>query len=443
WCPTCPLNVAQVYCWDGDNPGIAYYLPGSGNPPHVLPLPAGAHDPDIIVGREGLWGYVVYELSGLIIVDEFFRNSLSPLMISYPTNTWVLSSHGRHPNIDRAVDCFDYPSSAIGIIYEDILNNEIYMHYGGIGAGFGPQISISSISYSSSSIRIYSNRWNPDINISGYQNNLVYQFCALGYQTSPNNGIFVDYFDDNGSFAPYAPNDAFEITVSNSLDIHPRIDGFTYDNKLINGGISSYIITLSHNDEIFFNYNQGPSTWPIINISSTINSNPIVAAAGDPNDIIWESDFHVGNNVMGREINFGIFGFLQPFWKDANEFNNINKTSYKFPSIAFGYCNATLYAMCWWGEDENIYFKEAEVSNIFYRAEDKTPSTIAQQIDKDKNASISSIPKSSHVIITNVLGQLIYNGELNNFETSRLKKGVYLIQYMSGNNKKLLKFVVP
>ncbi|GCD76519.1 hypothetical protein JCM31826_00010 [Thermaurantimonas aggregans] len=319
WCPTCPQNVAQVYCWDGDNPGIAYYVPGSGNPPQVLSLPIGAHDPDIIVGREGVWGYVVYELGTDIVLHEFTCSPPVAATLSLGSAT-ILSTNGRHPNIDREIDC-EFSGSKVAVVYQNLTGIPDLEYYEGtFNSSFNGPLTITNLSTPiNSPIRSYVNRTNPDINLIKFNNDFIYQFTFCGYENNIYYDNMVDYVHETSSiigtniFAPEIP-----LSINNLYDVKPRIDGnlIIFDPPQYVYTDQSYIITVESNNQIFYSHANALSpSWTDINISGTFAQKPAIAVHGDFADIIWSNNFHGKINILGTEIHGTIHSSI---YKDGN-----------------------------------------------------------------------------------------------------------------------------
>ncbi|MFN4300237.1 MAG: hypothetical protein ACK4EX_11000, partial [Thermaurantimonas sp.] len=422
---------AQVYCWDGDNPGIAYYVPGSGNPPHMLPLPAGAQDPDIIVGREGLWGYVVYEMGTNIVLHEFTCSPPVATTLAFGSAT-ILSTNGRHPNIDREIDC-ESAGSRIAIVYQNLSGTPDLEYYHGIfGGPFSGPVSVPTITFTQSGSRVYLDRINPDVNISRSGINSLIQFTTVGYEIISLFTHCVDYFDHVST--NHAPEDP--LSVSN-LEIHPRIDGYIDSTPLNN---QLYYITVDDNNAVFFTHANALSpSWYDINISGTSAQKPVIAVHGDIADIIWSNDFLGSLNILGAEIHGTTHSSI---YKDANS-TITSGINLFYPSIAYNMCNklTNLYAMCWWGEDQNIYFKAGRTPpSPAYRLPNPGTNLIFYKDKPEQNLRLlEHFEKDQPVAIQDISGKVIFRGNPHNAASfvHRFPQGVYVLTTKKGISKKL------
>ena len=388
-CSFCAQSVVHAYTWDGDNPSIAVYEPGNGT--FLQPLPAGATDPDIVIGNDGNNGVVVYELNGDVEYSTF-TYSPGAIGLSAPI---VLVNNAGHPNIDVSSDC-DKDITTV-IVFDDYTNNNIYYSQGTLLGAFGGTTLVNTLGLSQGVGLI--NRKHPDVQVYSLGN---YLFTSQGYDPVQLSDCVDLFLASTASFIGFTSGNL----LLPNLKVHPRIDGV-----VPNPGLSyAYSVVYKDHDSI----RHGLQGQPVSSIQplGSLSGRPAVAFSGDYHDAIWPSDALAAPiyDGLGRGFSGGI---IDPFLKEVND----GSTTGLFDKDAFsiaGSCE-NAYAMCWAGDDQ-IYYKQA---NAFGNPNYKT-----EQIQWNRFE------------LFNLAGQCLATGSDNDYSTKvgLIPQGLYIEVYYDSND---------
>jgi hypothetical protein len=387
-CSFCAQSVVHAYTWDGDNPSIAVYEPGNGT--FLQPLPAGAMDPDIVIGNDGNSGVVVYELNGDV---EYSTFTYSPGAIGLMAPV-VLVNNAGHPNIDVSSDC-DKDITTV-IVFDDYTNNDIYYSQGTLLGAFGSTTLVTTIGLSQGVGLI--NRKHPDVQVYRFGN---YLFTSQGYDPCAFSECVDVFRPSSGTLNGFIGGNL----LLPNLNVHPRIDGVV-PNPGLNYAYS--VVYKDHNSIRHGLQNQNVSS---IQPLGSLSGRPAVAFSGDYHDAIWPSDAVAAPiyDGLGRGFSGGI---MDLFFKEVND----GSTTGLFDKDAFsiaGSCE-NAYAMCWAGDDQ-IYYKQA---NAF------------------GNPSYKTEPINwSRFELFNLAGQCLATGSANDYSTKvgLLPQGLYIEVYHDSN----------
>ena len=387
-CSFCAQSVVHAYSWDGDNPSIAIYEPGNGT--FLQALPAGATDPDIVIGNDGNNGVVVYELNGDI---EYSTFTYSPGAIGFNLPI-VLVNNAGHPNIDVSSDC-DKDITTV-IVFDDYSNNDIYFSQGTLFGAFGSTTLVTTTGLSQGVGLI--NRKHPDVQVYGFGN---YLFTSQGYDPFAFSECVDLFLASTISFLGFSSGNL----LLPNLNVHPRIDGVV-PNPGLNYAYS--VVYKDHNSIRHGLQNQAVTTIQPI---GSLSGRPAVAFSGDFHDAIWPSDAISAPNYDGLGRGFS-GGVMDLFFKEVND----GSTTGLFDKDAFsiaGSCE-NAYAMCWAGDDQ-IYYKQA---NAFGNPNYKTEPT-----------------KWNRFELFNFAGQCVATGSANDYSTKvgLLPQGLYIEVYYDSN----------
>lgn len=382
-CSFCTQNVVHAYTWDGDNPSIAVYEPGNGT--FLQPLPAGATDPDIVIGNDGNNGVVVYELNGDV---EYSTFTYSPGAIGLNAPI-VLVNNAGHPNIDSPSNCAEDLTAVV--VYERYTVNDIEYSTGTLMGSFGGSSSINSVGLTQNNP--IQDRVRPDVQV--YSSKEIV-FTAQGYDPmAPSDCI--DLFINSGSLIGFFSGNL----LLPGVIAHPRIDGV-----VPNPGLS-YAYSVVYKDHNSIRHGLQNQVVTSIQPLGSLSGNPAVAFSGDYHDAIWPSDAVAAPiyDGLGRGFSGGI---VDPYFKEVND----GSTTGLFDKDAFsiaGSCE-NAYAMCWAGDDQ-IYYKQA---NAFGNPSYKTEPT-----------------KWSSFELFNLAGQCLVTGSANDYSTKvgLLPQGLYIEVY--------------
>jgi hypothetical protein len=387
-CSFCAQNVVHAYTWDGDNPSIAVYEPGNGT--FLQALPAGATDPDIVIGNDGNNGVVVYELNGDV---EYSTFTYSPGAIGLNAPI-VLVNNAGHPNIDLSSDC-DKDNTTV-IVFDDYSNNDIYYSQGTLLGTFGGPILVDQIGRTQSVVLL--NRKHPDVQVYGFGN---YLFTSQGYDPFAFSDCIDVFRSSTGSLIGFSSGNL----LLPNLKVHPRIDGV-----VPNPGLS-YAYSVVYKDHNSIRHGLQNQAVTSIQPLGSISGRPAVAFSGDYHDAIWPSDAVSAPNYDGLGRGF-TGGAMNTFFKEVNDGSSTGLFDKDAFSIAGSCENA--YAMCWAGDDQ-IYYKQA---NAFGNPNYKTEPT-----------------KWNRFELFNFTGQCVATGSAYDYATKvgLLPQGLYIEVYYDSN----------
>ncbi|GCD80509.1 hypothetical protein JCM30197_17560 [Schleiferia thermophila] len=433
-CPDCPMKIVIAMCWDGDNPGISTYVPTTPTTGvlEVLPLPAGSNDPDIVIGRSGEKGMVVFE-NGPGVYYMGFDNIIGGGNLHWSGLSGVLTSDGNHPNIDKPYDCEESFPEEIAVVYKDNSSgHDLYYRLGTLSTNFGQANMVPLFN----GLRTYSaSRFHPDIN---YIKNIwtgkeELNIVAVGEDAFIPGNFAIDVFIENLSL-PMSPVFASSFAVFSPFDnIRPRIDGLGL------GADLNYFVASGINSGVIHGYE---SSWGTISGGLTgDNEMPAIATTGDYHDVIWSTTHISGNfDVIGRGVFYAPVTF-DAYFKEVNDAGSMGWPDKLYPSIS-GNCGFDWeYAMCWWGTDDNIHFKIANAqANPHYIVQNPTglPETISKQSAEIVIAKDEVLIQKNDYVVYNTLGQRIGTYEGLNIKQGLLllKPGMYVV---SAKNKETQK----
>ncbi|GCD80512.1 hypothetical protein JCM30197_17590 [Schleiferia thermophila] len=445
-CPDCPMKIVIAMCWDGDNPGISTYVPTTPTTGvlEVLPLPAGSNDPDIVIGRSGEKGMVVFE-NGPGVYYMGFDNIIGGGNLHWSGLSGVLTSDGNHPNIDKPYDCEESFPEEIAVVYKDNSSgHDLYYRLGTLSTNFGPANMVPLFN----GLRTYSaSRFHPDINYiknpSLSKDELNFTFVGEEV-TSPGSfqiDVNVVLLDLLSTISPIFSN---PLPLNPPFEkVRPRIEGlgfgFNFD-YFVTAGVANSVV---HGNQSGWNTLSSPL--------SGINEMPAIATTGDYHDVIW-STTHISSfsDIIGRGIWYDMnippippnnpINFAT-YFKEVNEAPTIGWPNKLYPSIS-GNCGFDWeYAICWWSEDNNLHFKIANAqANPHYIVQNPTglPETISKQNAEIVLAKDEILIQKNDYVIYNTLGQRIGTYEGLNIKQGLLllKPGMYVV---SAKNKETQK----
>ncbi len=425
-CLTCPEKVAHAYCWDGDRPGIATWVPGSVIGEEIAMLPPGAHDPDIVYGFKGTVGMVVYRLDGDIMYQTF-TNAVGGGALSLNPIPVLLHTDGDHPNIDKKHDCIGEALDVVVVFtnYNTSVAGDILYTKGVFSGSFGAKKMIDDRAAGFLS-RKYVNRMNPDVCWIVTLNSDYLLFTAPGIHV-PTNTWQVDVFQRSSpmpSVLMNAPITAGPVIIGaqGSDMVRPRIDGFSD----LTGLAHAYAVTYADDNKVYHAFQS--SSWNVISPFNTTNELPAIAYNGENHDVIWSSD---GNGAMLDILGRGHIGStIEPNFKEGNSI--LGSFTKHYPSIA-GLCNST-YAMCWWGSDNNMYHKKAigGAAPNYKKGNNGAgglSAVLPDVITSEGLAMLESVNTQVEISLYNLAGVLVLNKPLSQLNTMpSLSKGVYLAQ---------------
>ncbi|PMB23280.1 hypothetical protein CEN47_18865 [Fischerella thermalis CCMEE 5319] len=436
-CPACPMKIVIAMCWDGDNPGISTYVPTTPTTGvlEVLPLPAGSNDPDIVIGRSGEKGMVVFE-NGPGVYYMGFDNIIGGGNLHWSGLSGVLTSDGNHPNIDKPYDCEESFPEEIAVVYKDNSSgHDLYYRLGTLSTNFG---QANPVTLTAGSRHYVADRIHPDIN---YIKNIwtgkeELNIVAIGEESSTgdfNIDVFIHPLisptppNTSNSFAwPFPVNPPF-------TNIRPRIDGLGL------GADLNYFVASAINTGVIHGYE---SSWGTISGGLTgDNEMPAIATTGDYHDVIWSTTHISGNfDVIGRGVFYAPPTF-DTYFKEVNDGVSMGWPDKLYPSVS-GNCGFDWdYAICWWGTDDNIHFKIANAqANPQYIVQNPTglPETISKQSAEIVIAKDEVLIQKNDYVVYNTLGQRIGTYEALNIKQGLLllKPGMYVV---SAKNKETQK----
>ena len=387
-CSFCAQSVVHAYTWDGDNPSIAIYEPGNGT--FLQALPAGATDPDIVIGNDGNNGVVVYELNGDVEYSTF-TYSPSAIGLNAPI---VLVNNAGHPNIDSPSNCTEDLTAVV--VYERYTINDIEYSTGTLMGSFGGSSSINPVGLTQTNP--IQDRVRPDVQV--YSSKEII-FTAQGYDPVVLSDCIDVFRPSTGSLIGFSSGNLLLPGVIS----HPRIDGVV-PNPGINYAYS--VVYKDHNSIRHGLQNQAVTS---IQPLGSLSGRPAVAFSGDYHDAIWPSDAVSSPNYDGLGRGF-TGGVMNTFFKEVND----GSTTGLFDKDAFsiaGSCE-NAYAMCWAGDDQ-IYYKQA---NAFGNPNYKTEPT-----------------KWNRFELFNFTGQCVATGSAYDYATKvgLLPQGPYIEVYYDSN----------
>tara|TARA_R110001592_G_scaffold323443_1_gene602720 strand:+ start:15160 stop:16692 length:1533 start_codon:yes stop_codon:yes gene_type:complete len=427
------FTTVEVFAWDGDSPAIAQTW-NSGSGLEILALPPGAADPDILVGDNGQFILVAYELGNDIVLD-LFQNVIGGGSLASAGSSHIIND-ASHPNLDKPSCQFN--AGQYAVVYEDNSGvNDLLLATGSFFPFFLPPTITIVPSQSLAPVSdIYVDRVNPDVL---YIEEEVY-VTAAGRNTNLG-GFYVDIF-----FVPVGPgpNITGLITpggplVGTSSQVFPRIDGF----QLNSPGCYEYSLVYGDNNLIYNAYSN-TSFGVVSQVGSSNNELPAVSFSGDFHDIIWTAT-GPGGAYNNEIIGLGAAGCVKdPFYKQVNSVIGAG-TMNLYPNIS-GTCNATNkkdYAMIWWEQNSaNIYYKYANAGTTNYKNAGNT--------DEAVNSNETDFPtllykdqfnwdseKQLELEIRNLSGQLIGLYTLNEFKDKlgSFKNGLYIFKITNKLNQ--------
>jgi hypothetical protein len=391
-CSFCAQSVVHAYTWDGDNPSIAVYEPGNGT--FLQALPAGATDPDIVIGNDGNNGVVVYELNGDV---EYSTFTYSPGAIGFNPPI-VLVNNAGHPNIDNPSNCSEDLTTVV--VYERYTINDIEYSTGTLMGSFGGSSSIPSLGRTQNNP--IQDRVRPDVQV--YSSKEII-FTSQGYDPAALSDCIDVFRSTTGSLNGFLSGNLLLPGVIS----HPRIDGV-----VPNPGLS-YAYSVVYKDHNSIRHGLQNQAVTSIQPLGSLSGRPAVAFSGDYHDAIWPSDAVSAPNYDGLGRGF-TGGVMNTFFKEVNDGSSTGLFDKDAFSIAGSCENA--YAMCWAGDDQ-IFYKQA---NAFGNPNYKTEPTNWSRFE-----------------LFNFAGQCLATGSANDYSSKYglLPHGLYIEVYYDSNNNEV------